>query len=359
MTGLNLLTGFTFLYFFGHAKHMLKNIITILISVLLLALVYSAYEMLVPVQSANKNNEIVIPRGATYRQVADILWDEKLIRDKKVFLLLGRLTGADRKIRAGYYPIWSNMSPLDIFKVIRKGHIIEYEIRILEGDSLLEIADKFSKIGITAPDDFMKLSKDPEFLSSYDIESSSMECYLFPDTYMIPKGVGAEEAVGSMIDKMREKFDEKITARMAELGMSENQVLTLASIIEKEAVVDSERPLISAVYHNRLRKNMPLQSDPTAIYGIKSSKERITKKDLQVKTPYNTYLVKGLPPGPIASPGLKSVTAALYPADVTYLYFVSSDDRTHRFSSTIGEHENAVRLYRERQQVMKGATKEG
>lgn len=242
MTGLNLLTGFTFLYFFGHAKHMLKNIITILISVVLLALVYSAYEMLVPVQNTNKNNEIVIPKGATYRQVADILWDEKLIRDKKVFLLLGRLTGADRKIRAGYYPIWSNMSPLDIFKVIRKGHIIEYEIKILEGDSLLEIADKFSKIGITAPDDFMKLSKDPEFLSSYDIESPSMEGYLFPDTYMIPKGVSAEEAVGSMIDKMREKFDKKVTARMAELGMSENQVLTLASIIEKEAVVDSERP---------------------------------------------------------------------------------------------------------------------
>jgi UPF0755 protein len=338
---------------------MLKSIMTMLISVLLLAFAYSAYEMLVPVQNANKNNEIVIPMGATYRQVADILWNEKLIRDKKVFLLLGRLTGADRKIRAGYYSIWSNMSPLDIFKVIRKGHIIEYEIRILEGDSLLDMADAFSKTGIVTAEDFMKLSKDPSFLSSYEIESPSMEGYLFPDTYMIPKGVSAEEAVGSMIDKMREKFNEKIIARMAELGMSENEVLTLASIIEKEAVIDSERPVISAVYHNRLRKNMPLQADPTSIYGIKSSKERITKKDLQRKTPYNTYMLKGLPPGPIASPGLKSIIAALYPADVPYLYFVASDDRTHHFSATIGEHEKAVRVYRERQQEMKSGTKEG
>jgi UPF0755 protein len=338
---------------------MLKSVMTMLISVLLLAFAYSAYEMFVPVQNANKNNEIVIPMGATYRQVADILWNEKLIRDKKVFLLLGRLTGADRKIRAGYYSIWSNMSPLDIFKVIRKGHIIEYEIRILEGDSLLDMADAFSKAGIATAEDFMKLSKDSSFLSSYEIESPSMEGYLFPDTYMIPKGVSAEEAVGSMIDKMREKFNEKIIARMAELGMSENEVLTLASIIEKEAVIDSERPMISAVYHNRLRKNMPLQADPTSIYGIKSSKEKITKKDLQRKTPYNTYMLKGLPPGPIASPGLKSIIAALYPADVPYLYFVASDDRTHHFSTTIGEHEKAVRVYRERQQDMKSGTKEG
>ena len=338
---------------------MLKSIMTMFISVLLLAFAYSAYEMLVPVQNANKKNEIVIPMGATYRQVADILWNEKLIRDKKVFLLLGRLTGADRKIRAGYYSIWSNMSPLDIFKVIRKGHIIEYEIRILEGESLLDMADAFSKTGIVTAEDFMKLSKDPSFLSSYEIDSPSMEGYLFPDTYMIPKGVSAEEAVGSMIDKMREKFNEKIIARMAELGMSENEVLTLASIIEKEAVIDSERPMISAVYHNRLRKNMPLQADPTAIYGIKSSKEKITKKDLLRKTPYNTYMLKGLPPGPIASPGLKSIIAALYPADVPYLYFVASDDRTHHFSATIGEHEKAVRVYRERQQEMKSGTKEG
>jgi peptidoglycan lytic transglycosylase G len=338
---------------------MLKNIAIMLTSVVVLMFGYVAYELFVPVQNVNKNNEIVIPKGSTYRQVADILWNEKLIRDKKIFLLLGRVTGADRKIHSGYYSIWSSMSPLDIFRVIRKGRIIEYPIRILEGDSLHEIADEFSKAGIITVEDFMALSKDEDFLADYDIDAPSIEGYLFPDTYMIPKGVTAEEAVGSMIDKMREKFTDEIDARMSELGMSENQVLTLASIIEKEAVVDSERPLISAVYHNRLKKKMPLQADPTSIYGVKSSKEKITRTDLRRKTPYNTYRFRGLPPGPIACPGMKSIIAALYPSDVPYLYFVSADDRTHRFSSTAAEHENAVKLYRERQQDMKNSPDAG
>jgi len=138
--------------------------------------------------------------------------------------------------------------------------------------------------------------------------------------------------------------------------MTENEVLTLSSIIEKEAVIDAERPLISAVYHNRLRKKMQLQADPTAIYGIKTSREKITRNDLLRKTPYNTYQIKGLPPGPIASPGLKSITAALYPADVPYLYFVSLDDRTHQFSTTDKEHVEAVKLYRKRQQEIRQGT---
>lgn len=337
---------------------MLKNALIIFAAICAMALSYSAYEMLVPAQNTNKNNEIEIPRGATFRQATDILWKEKLIRDKKVFLLIGKLTGTDRKIRAGYYPIWSNMSPLDIFRVIRKGHIIEYEIQVLEGDSLPEIADKFSKKGLSTKEDFMTLSRDPSFLAQYNIEAPSIEGYIFPDTYMIPKGVSAQEAVGSMIDKMREKYSDKVLGRMAELGMSENQVLTLASIIEKEAIIDSERPLISAVYHNRLKKRMPLQADPTSIYGVKSSKERITRKDLLRKTPYNTYVIKGLPPGPIASPSIQSIMAALYPADVPYLFFVSSDDRVHQFSSTADEHENAVKLYRERRQEAKDGENE-
>jgi UPF0755 protein len=145
---------------------------------------------------------------------------------------------------------------------------------------------------------------------------------------------------------------------MDEKGMTENELLTLASIIEKEAVVDSERPLISAVYHNRLKKNMLLQADPTAIYGIKSSREKITREDLLRITPYNTYKIKGLPPGPIASPGLKSIEAALYPANVPYIYFVSLDDRSHQFSKTLEEHMQAVKQYRLRQQEIKDNAKE-
>jgi UPF0755 protein len=320
-----------------------------------MAFSYAAFEMLVPAQTGNSKIEIEIPRGSTFRQAVDILHDQKLIRDRNIFLLVGRFTGADRKIRAGFYSIWSSMSPFDIFKIIRKGQIIEYEIKVLEGDSLLEVSAQFEKNGIMKKEEFIKLAHDPEFLDSYSIESKSIEGYIFPDTYRIPKGISPKEVLGSMIDKMREKFSFDILTRMEKMGMTENEVLTLASIIEKEAVVDSERPLISAVYHNRLKKKMQLQADPTSIYGIKSSREKITREDLLRKTPYNTYQIKGLPPGPIASPGLKSIMAALYPADVPYIYFVSQDDRTHQFSTTAEEHIEAVKLYRQRQQEMKDA----
>ena len=333
---------------------MKKNILTIFTAIFFMVLLYSAFEMFVPAQNATKNTEIEIPMGATFRQAVDILSDQKLIRDKKIFLLLGRLTGADRKIRAGFYSIWSNMSPWDIFKIIRKGRIIEYEVKVLEGDSLLEIAETFSRAGIATYDEVMKISKEPEFLSSYDIEAPSIEGFVFPDTYMIPKGVKIEDAIGIMVDRMREKYSGKLIERTEKIGMTETEVLTLASIIEKEASVDDERTLISAVYHNRLRKHMPLQADPTSIYGIKSSKEKITRSDLQRKTPYNTYVINGLPPGPIASPGLKSIVAALTPADVPYLYFVSNNDGTHKFSVTLGEHEISVRSYRDKKKITDG-----
>lgn len=318
---------------------------------------YIAFEIFVPAQSGSGNTEIIIPQGATFRQTAEILFEQKLIRDKTIFLLAGRLTGADRKTRAGFYSIWNNMSTLDIFKIIRRGKIIEYEIKILEGDSLLEISEQFEKTGIIKKEEFLKLAKNPDFLNSYEIETESIEGYIFPDTYKIPKGVPPENAIGSMIDKMREKFSFEMLTRMEDIGMMENEVLTLASIIEKEAVVDSERPLISAVYHNRLKKKMQLQADPTAIYGIKSSKERISREDLLRKSPYNTYQITGLPPGPIASPSLKSIMAALNPADVSYIYFVAQDDRTHKFSSTAEEHLQAVKLYRQRKQEIKDNAK--
>ncbi len=330
---------------------MRKNFVFIISSFLIMALLYAAFEMLVPAHTVAGNTEIEIPKGATYKQTVDILAGENLIRDKKIFLILGRLTGADRKIRAGFYSIWPNMSPWDIFKIIRKGKIIEYEVKVLEGDSLLEIADAFSRAGIANHDEVLKISKDPEFLSSHNIEAPSIEGFVFPDTYMIPKGVKAEDALGSMIERMREKYSGGLVEKTEKTGMTETEVLTLASIIEKEAVVDSERTLISAVYHNRLKKHMPLQADPTSIYGIKSSKEKITKADLQRKTPYNTYMIKGLPPGPIASPGLKSIIAALNPADVPYLYFVSNNDGTHIFSVTLSQHAEAVRAYRDKKKT--------
>src|SRR5512135_2169122 len=150
---------------------MKKNVLTIFTTIIFMVLLYAAFEMFAPAQNATKNTEVQIPRGATFRQAVDILSDQKLIRDKKIFLLLGRLTGADRKIRAGFYSIWSNMSPWDIFKIIRKGRIIEYEVKVLEGDSVFEVANAFSKAGIASYDEVLGISSDPEFLSSHNIEA--------------------------------------------------------------------------------------------------------------------------------------------------------------------------------------------
>lgn len=332
---------------------MKRNIIFILAGIVLSCCIYVAVELLMPLPTGGKNIEIKIPEGATFRQAIEILSQERLMRDKGLFFVIGRISGLDRKIRAGYYSISGSLSPLDIFKMLKRGQIIEYEITIVEGDSLREIGEKLSEKGIIDKEDFMRLSSDEDFLALYDINAPSFEGYLFPDTYKIPKGMDSEDAIGMMINRMREKISTELYARASELDLSEREVLTLASIIEREAVTDEERPLISAVYHNRLKKRIPLQADPTAIYGIKNFKEKITVKDLRRRTPYNTYVINGLPPGPIASPGVKSIIAALYPADVPYLYFVSNDDGSHHFSITAEEHRTAVKAYREKKQIDK------
>ncbi|MFN3396753.1 MAG: endolytic transglycosylase MltG, partial [Thermodesulfovibrionales bacterium] len=301
---------------------MKKNLIIIITGIIFIFVFYLLAEFMLPLPFGNKAIEFEVKKGQTYREVINSLSEKGMIRDRNIFLIIGRLTGLDKKIKAGYYPLWGNMTPLQIFDALRKGRIIEYEVTVVPGDSLLEIGKKFSALGIIDIEQFERISKDRVFLASLDIDAPSIEGYLFPDTYRFPKGLEIKEILMLMVERLREKFNEEMLMRAFELGMSEREVLTLASIIEKEAVEDGERPIISAVYHNRLRKNMPLQADPTAIYGIKSSKESITKKDLLRKTPYNTYVIKGLPPGPIASPGLESIMAALYPENVPYLYFV-------------------------------------
>jgi UPF0755 protein len=329
---------------------MKKNILFALIGVVLSGSFYVAAQLLMPLPMGNKNIEVRVPKGSSFRQTVEIFSKEGLIRDKNLFLFIGRISRIDRKIRAGYYSIYRTMNSLDLLKVLRRGQIIEYEVTVVEGDSLREVGEKLSEKGIADNESFRRLSSDKDFLSSYRIDAPSLEGYLFPDTYKIPKGMDPSEAIGMMINEMREKFSEKLRTKAAEIGLSEREVLTLASIVEKEAVTDDERPLISAVYHNRLKKRIPLQADPTAIYGIKSSKEKITSEDIRRKTPYNTYTIKGLPPGPIASPGAKSIIAALYPAKVPYIYFVSNNDGTHHFSVSAEEHQSAVKEYREKKQ---------
>lgn len=303
---------------------------------------YIGIQLFVPAYRDNIDIEVQIPEGATYKQAINILVENNLIRDKNLFIILGRLTDIDRKVRAGYYLFGSRITPWDVFQQLRKGKIIEYEVTVVEGDSLQEIGKKLSSSRIMSLDKFNALVRDSDFIDSIDIDAPSLEGYLFPQTYKLPKGTSPDKVFKLMVQKLREAYDEKLMERSKEFGWSENEVLTLASIIEKEAVTDAERALISAVYHNRIKKGMPLQADPTAIYGVKSFSRKIKKSDLKIKTPYNTYVIKGLPPGPIASPGLKSIIAALYPAEVPYIYFVSKRNGTHIFSKTLSEHNTAI-----------------
>jgi UPF0755 protein len=325
---------------------MRKSTKNILLASLLVFPLYILFQFLVPVYNSPTPIEIEIPQGTSYSKTVDLLVENKLIRDRFLFMTLGRLTGLEKRVRAGYYHFWSKISPLDVFIQINYGKIIEYDITVVEGDSLLEIGQKLESKGFVSADAFREIAYDPSLLNSMDIKGPSVEGYLYPDTYKLPKGAKPGDIMKLMVGKLRSSYTEEMLDRMKLMKWTENQVLTMASIIEKEAATDQERAIVSGVYHNRLRKRMQLQADPTAIYGVKSSREKIRSSDLKNKTLYNTYVIKGLPPGPIASPGIKSIKAALFPAKVPYLYFVAKGDRTHIFTTSMSEHDAAIRTVR-------------
>jgi len=300
--------------------------------------------LLTPVSFNKIWREVEIPKGSSYAHGINILVENGILKNRFAFLLLGKITGSEKMLKPGYYHLSSSMSPLQIFDDLIQGKTIQYSVTIPEGSTLKDIKKRFEDTDLLDEDGW-QLAYDEDFLSSLDIDAPTIEGYLYPDTYSFSKGTAPEVIFKIMVQQLREMYNETFVARAKELDMTENDVLTLASIIEKEAVFDSERSLISAVYHNRLRKKMKLQADPTVLYGVKRKWKRIRYKDLKRSTPYNTYVIKGLPPGPIASPGEKSIQAALYPADVDYMFFVSKNDGTHYFSTTGEEHLKAVNLY--------------
>jgi len=311
---------------------------------------YVAIMLTKPVR-IQKDTEVYIPKGASFSFIASTFKEKGIIKDENLFIITGKILGIEKKARAGYYLITKNMTMLEVIKKLLEGRIIEYPLTVVEGDSLYEIADKLGTINPEFKEKIWQLATDKEFLKSLNIDSPSIEGYLFPATYTIPKGMNIDEILTMMVKKFWQVYNEKLINKTKKMGWTVNQVLTLASIIEKEAKLDEERVLISAVYHNRLKIGMPLQADPTAIYGIKRFNKGVKKTDLKNKTPYNTYIIKGLPPGPIASPGLKSIIAALNPANVPYLYFVSRGDGTHEFSTDYKSHLSAISQIREESSV--------
>jgi UPF0755 protein len=288
---------------------------------------------------------VTIPAGATMSQVTDLLKAKGIIRSRALFTAVARWSGVDIHIKSGEYQFSNRMLPRDVLNKLIRGEQIKYSITIPEGLTLVRIAELYNEMELADKEKFTELATDPNFAASLGVEQENLEGYLYPDTYKFIRNLGERNIIRGMVTRFNEIYHDQFREREAELNFSRREVVTLASLIEKETAYSEEKPLIAAVFHNRLKRKMRLQCDPTVIYGLDSFTGKLKRRDLKTYTPFNTYLIDGLPPTPIANPGINSIRAALYPADVDYLYFVSKNDGTHFFSATFSEHNRAVRKY--------------
>ena len=281
-----------------------------------------------------------------------MLEHEGIIRNAQVFMGIATALGKKGEIKAGEYELHTRMLPMEVLKTLVKGQVKSHLVTIAEGYTLFQIGQLLDDLEIVEKNKFIEKASSPAFISSLGLSSfatgkmgSTLEGYLFPDTYHVIREMNSEEIIQMMVHRFKKTFGPDQVNRTLQLGISPREAVILASMIEKEASLPQEKPLVSAVFHNRLKKRIPLQSDPTVIYGIKNFNGNLTKQDLQRPTPYNTYLIQGLPSTPICNPGRDSIVAALNPSPVSYLYFVSRNDGSHYFSSDIDEHNRAVWKY--------------
>ncbi len=295
--------------------------------------------------NAQDNVIIRVRPGQTLTSTANILQQANLVKSRLKFILIARIKGMDKHLKAGEYLLSAAMPPRKILEIMVKGAVNLHKLTVPEGYNISQIAVLVENANFGSKDNFIKQATDPGLASKNGIAASSLEGYLFPDTYLFPREVTIEKIISTMVNRFRSIFTTEWEKRAKNLGFTVHQVVTLASIIEKETGAAFERPIISSVFHNRLKKNMRLESDPTVIYGIKNFDGNLTRKHLSTKTPYNTYKIRGLPAGPIANPGRASLEAALFPDKTVYIYFVSKKDNTHYFSKTLAEHNQAVRKY--------------
>lgn len=283
--------------------------------------------------------------GHGLKQTARALQAEGLISDDMRFTIFARLEKRDKLLKAGEYFLSTAMTPNEILGQLVEGRVHLYRLTIPEGFNLVQIAAAVAAAGLESEATFLAATRSPETANALGLPGDTLEGYLFPDTYYFPRGLDSGTIIATMVKQFRAAFKPAWKTRAKELAMTVHEVVTLASIIEKETGVPEERPLIASVFHNRLKKGMRLETDPTVIYGIPNFDGNIKRRHLTTYTPYNTYKIKGLPPGPIASPGALAIAAALFPAQSDYLYFVSKKDGTHQFSTTIKAHNAAVRKY--------------
>ena len=281
----------------------------------------------------------------SFREIAQSLEAQGLIQSRLAFRLLARIDNKDTAIKAGEYELSAAMSPTEILNKMIRGDVRQRRVTIKEGATISDIATALESAGIANALAFESAARDHELMRDLGTEAPTLEGYLFPETYQFHRDTPPRQIIKAMLEQLTKKWPEEWNARARLLELSRHQILTLASIIEKESGNFEEQPIISSVFHNRLRIKMRLQSDPTVIYGITNFNGNITKRDLQTHTPYNTYMIDGLPPGPIASPGFSAIKSALYPADTNFYYFVGNGAGKHIFSEDLARHNQAVNTF--------------
>jgi UPF0755 protein len=295
-----------------------------------------------PYRSFTENEIFVeLPPGAGVGAIAARLAQAGVVPDAWTFRIAARIARNERRLQAGEYRFTGPATPFEVAWRLAHGDVFKISMTFPEGLVARDMAAIFARSGLGTADDFLTAATDVSLVSSFDPEATDLEGYLFPDTYAMSRHAGAAGVVQRMVKAFQHAMDSRLRADAAAQGLSVRSVVTLASIIEKETARPEERPLVSAVYRNRLKMGMALQCDPTVIYALERAGRwngNLTHADLQMDSPYNTYRYAGLPPGPIAAPGKASLDAALHPADVPYLYFVSRNDGTHVFATTLAEH---------------------
>ncbi|MFC2075585.1 endolytic transglycosylase MltG [candidate division KSB1 bacterium] len=301
-----------------------------------------------PAATGDQSVELVIPRGATLRSIAHRLEDSGLISRPRWFVFSSLVRGEEKSFKAGRYLVKPGTSLAAVRRMLITGTTAAYRVTVPEGLKLEETARVWAEAGVVEADQFMALAADREILDKYGVPAASLEGYLYPETFEVEHGISPRDLIDIQVGKLLEIFTPEMTKRAELLNLTRHQVISLASIIEKEAKLAHERPIVSGVFHNRLKKRRPLESCATVLYALGYHKPRLTYKDLQVKSPYNTYRRRGLPSGPICSPGRNSIMAALYPAEVDYMFFVANGDGSHTFTNKKSQHDRMRYLFKQK-----------
>ena len=328
-------------------KNYITRIIALILAGLLICLIAIGTILLSwPQNDIETKIKVNIPKGSTLAQITDLLAEKNIVTNKNIFITTASLMGYNNKIPAGIFALKNANNNYRIVKQLVRGNPEMIKVTLLEGWTISQVSQAISESMNLSSEILSSLCYDEQFIIELGLEEKSLEGYLFPDTYLFLESENdPKEILRQIISEFNEVYKENLRERTEQIGLTINEVLTLASIIEGEAIFDVERAIIASVYHNRLKKRMRLQADPTIQYIIKDGPRRLSLSDLKIDSPYNTYLYSGLPPGPIGNPGKASILAVLYPDDNDYLFFVARGDGYHTFTRTIDEHNQAKREF--------------